>query len=157
MNKSKCLRSLESYGITEKDFDKTKKELSKQFGKEASDSDTAWKIFNILLMQNFRDFHKLKMLYYSMALFLNEEGKDHFAMSQQSRKMSIMKYRQDGDIIKGVEILAKNSCDECKKLNGKKFTFKEALEKMPIPCKDCTHKIYDKTRGFCRCGYVAVV
>lgn len=33
------------------------------------------------------------------------------------------------------------------------MTIEEALEKMPIPCKECTHTISDNKKGFCRCMY----
>jgi len=59
--------------------------------------------------------------------------------------------------IKKVQIFTQqeNSCEACRQLENKVFTIEEALEKMPIPCKECTQKLYDEKRGFCRCSYVA--
>lgn len=39
------------------------------------------------------------------------------------------------------------SCVECRKLEGKKFTIQQVLAQMPLPVKGCTHE-----RG-CRCCY----
>lgn len=156
--RNKWLSILSQYGITEKDFDIHKGKLSKKFGQEARNRDVIWSIFNELLIKKNKDLNSLKMIYYEMALFLNEEGKDCFAVLQQSHKMELMKFKQDG-FVKKVRILTagKDSCEACRQLENKVFTIEEALEKMPIPCKECTHKLYDEKRGFCRCCYVAEI
>ena len=155
--RNKWLSNLKQYRITEKDFGIHKDKLSKKFGQEASDRDVIWSIFNELLTK-IRDLHSLKMIYYEMALFLNEEGKDCFTVLQQSAKMELMKFKQEG-FIKKVRILigGEDSCEACQRLKNKVFTLEEALENMPIPCKECTHKLYDEKRGFCRCCYVAEI
>ena len=96
------------------------------------------------------------MIYYEMALFLNKEGKDCFSVLQQSAKMNLMKFKQAG-VVEKVRILTvgEDSCKACRLLENKVFTIEEALEKMPIPCKECTHKLYDEKKGFCRCSYLA--
>ena len=50
-----------------------------------------------------------------------------------------------------------NSCEACRKLDGKVFTIEKALEEMPIPVIECTTNMYDKNRGFCRCCYIVVI
>jgi hypothetical protein len=154
-----CLKNLENIGIKIKDNDfKTKKrELSIKFGKEAKSSDVIWGLFNELILK-MKDLHSLKMIYYEMALFLNKLGKDCFAVLQQSAKMELMKFKQDG-FIKKVRILTagEDSCEACRWLENQVFTIEEALEKMPIPCKECTYKLYDEKRGFCRCCYAAEI
>jgi len=154
--RNKWLRNLEQYGIIEKEFDIHKDKLSKKFGQEANDRDVIWSIFNELLTK-IRDLHSLKMIYYEMALFLNEEGKDCFTILQQSAKMELMRLKEEG--IKKVRILtaSEDSCEACRRLENKIFTIEEALEKMPIPCKECTYKLYDEKRSFCRCCYVAEI
>lgn len=37
------------------------------------------------------------------------------------------------------------------------MSLEEALEKMPVPCKECSHTISDNKRGFCRCMYSLIV
>ena len=79
------------YGISEKEFNKHKKILSNKFGQVPNDHDLIWSIFNNLITKN-SDLHTLKMIYYQMALFLNEEGKDTYDMLKQSIKMELMRY-----------------------------------------------------------------
>lgn len=151
------LRLLDEVGISENDFIKrTHKSIE-----EASDQeikDVVWAGYNQLALKYAKsnDFGALKTLYYRMALFLNEERKDFFQILQQSAKMDLLSYRQS-EVVKKVEILTcgENSCESCQRLAGKKFTIEEALEKMPIPNKECTFKLYDENRGFCRCCYIA--
>ena len=151
------LKNLENFGIKDNDFINKRIELSKTFGKEAKSTDVIWGLFNELILKT-KDLNSLKMIYYEMALFLNKEGKDCFSVLQQSAKMELMKFKQEG-FVKKVRILTagEDSCEACRRLENKVFTIKEALEKMPIPCKDCTRKLYDEKRGFCRCCYVAEV
>lgn len=151
------LKNLENYGIKDRDFISEKRELSKKFGKEAQATDVIWGIFNELLLKT-KDLHSLKMIYHDMALFLNQQEKDCFKVLQQSVKMELMKFKNEG-FVKKVSILTagKDSCEACQRLGNKVFTIKEALEKMPIPCKECTHTLYDEKQGFCRCCYVAVI
>jgi len=155
--RNKWLNNLKQYGITEKDFHIHKDKLSKKFGQEASGQDVIWSIFNELLTK-IKDLHTLKMIYYEMALFLNEEGKDFFTVLQQSAKMELMQFKKE-EFTKKVRILTagEDSCEACQRLENMVFTIEEALEKLPIPCKECTRKLYDKTRGFCRCCYVAEI
>ncbi len=151
------LKNLENFGIKDNDFLNKRRELFKKFGKEAESTDVIWGLFNELILKT-KDLHSLKMIYYEMALFLNKEGKDFFQFLQQSAKMELMKFKQEG-FIKKVRILTagEDSCETCRRLENMVFTIEEALEKMPIPCKECTHKLYDKERGFCRCCYVAEI
>jgi hypothetical protein len=146
------LKNLENYGIKDKDFIKKRRELSKKLGKEAGSTDVIWSLFNELKLKT-KDLHTLSMIYYAMALFSNKEGKDSFTLLQQSAKMKLMDYKQRG--VKKVKILTggEESCEVCRRLENKVFTIKEALETMPIPQKECTHKLYDKKRGFCKCEY----
>jgi hypothetical protein len=62
MNLNKYLKSLEGYGVSKKNFDKKKKELSKRFKKDASDNDVIWSFFNELILKTSGDLHKLKII-----------------------------------------------------------------------------------------------
>jgi len=151
------LKNLQNFGIKDNDFINKRRVLSKKFGKEAKSTDVIWGLFNELILKT-KDLHSLKMIYYEMALFLNQEGKDCFSVLQQSAKMELMEFKQEG-FIKKVRILTagEDSCEACRRLENKVFTIEEALEKMPIPCNECTHKLYDEKRGFCRCCYLAEI
>ena len=147
------LGMLKSYGVDEKDLSKYKE---KEGG---SDRDAIWSIFNELIERYAKknDLQNLKMVYYQMALFLNEEGKDFFKIRQQSSIMELKQFQKEG-FVKKVKILASDeSCEACKKLKNKIFTINEALEKLPIPCAECTHIMDNGKRGFCRCLYNSVI
>lgn len=84
-----------------------------------------------------------------MALFVDEEGKNPFECLKLSAEMKlrcfkIYKYTH-------VKILSIGGCDSCKRLNGKAYTIDEAIEKMPIPNKNCSY-CFNKY-SFCRCAY----
>lgn len=49
----------------------------------------------------------------------------------------------------------KEACPICRKMAGKRFTIEEAVQTMPLPCKECTTEI-DAVKGYCRCRYFAV-
>ena len=151
------LKKLEDFGIKNNDFIKKREELSERFKKEVKSTDIIWGLFNELILKT-KEPHLLKTIYYEMALFLNEEGKDCFTILQQSVKIELMRFKQEG-FIKKVQILTagKDSCKACQYLENKIFIIEEALEKMPIPCKKCTHKIHNSKMGFCRCCYLAKI
>lgn len=146
----KWVQVLGDNGISEQNYFKRFKEACENRGMIISHSDFIWSMFKYLISET-QEAHKLKVLYYSMALFLREEKKDFFKVLQESKKWELLYYKEGG-YIKKVEILAsKDSCETCKKQGGKIFTINKALDVMPIPCKDCSH--YD---NFCRCCYISV-
>jgi hypothetical protein len=79
----------------------------------------------------------------------------HFDIETASRmllfystnKQNLARYKAD-DIIKKVEILTTdNSCNECQKFNGKKFS----LDRVPeLPHEKCSHEMG------CRCTYIPI-
>lgn len=153
---SKFINNLSSFGLSKKDFEKEKELLSKKFKQTANDSDILWSLYNKLVMKT-SDKHKIKSLYYEMALFLNYEGKDYSRVRQESERMELMSYKELG-VVKKVEICkTDSSCEECKKMQGKVFTLDEALEKMPIPNSNCSFNFTRKGKPFCRCTYLPVV
>lgn len=141
--------------VGEEEFFSHQEKLRKRFGQEPNDSDVAWSVLNGMILKT-RDLQQLKMIYYSMALLLNAEGKDCKQVSQESRKMELMSYKQSS-VIEKIQIMASNnSCNACKKQNKKMFTIEQALKEVPIPCKDCTYILFDNMKPFCRCLYSGV-
>lgn len=64
-------------------------------------------------------------------------------------KSHIAQHKENSDVIKSVEILtAPDSCDECKKFAGKRYSLNNLPE---LPHEKCTHK------NGCRCTVVPVV
>lgn len=109
-----------------------------------------------------KDYQNLSSLYYSMAFFLHEfnldRGYNHdtFPLLYESRKMYLMyckNLEKQLGFKQRVQILTYGkgyACDKCSEQEGKKYTIDEALEKMPIPVKNCVN-------GFCFCFYVEVL
>lgn len=150
--KDRWLTDLQKFGIKEHDFNDRKEQFFKKTGIRNNDNDVIWSFFNELLYENHGNFNQLQMLYYKMALFVHEEGKDNFYLLEECAKASLNRMEFESDLVFIVEVVAcSNSCDTCKKSNGLKMTIADAFKTMPIPCKECNH-----STGFCRCFYCAV-
>lgn len=150
MNLNKWMKNLERYGIVNKQFEKEKKELSKRFGKEASDKDVIWSLFNKLISKYINNFNHLSQIYYEMVLFLDEEGRDSYDMRYQSTRMQLLDFKQKG--VKEVRWLAsagERTCKKCESLNGKIYSMELALKEMPLPLKDCKN-----LDDGCRCCWI---
>jgi hypothetical protein len=150
--KERWLAEIVDYGGTADDFYKRKEEYFLKSGIENNDKDVLWSMFNELLITNAKDVNLLGRIYYSMAIFLHQEGKDNFKLLQLNAKTVLDSFQLCGFEFK-VEILgSSDSCDACKIMNGKIISMEEAYL-LPIPCRECTHRI-----GFCRCffGLVAI-
>jgi hypothetical protein len=50
-----------------------------------------------------------------------------------------------------------DACEACKELAGKQLTVNQALQELPLPCKDCTYDAREDKAGWCRCGYRPVL
>lgn len=127
--------------------------------------DAEWRRLNGELQKfmKLNDFYGLGLIYYEMADFLKDEGKDNAYLLELGYKMKLrfqnnelLNYKKSG-VCTGVEIIAvtnspeNNSCDACLQLDGKIFPIEEALLKNPLPVKNCNHKYG------CRCTYGPVV
>lgn len=149
--KYKGFHYLESYGITKDEFIKRKDEYYLKFGIENNNNDVVWSFFNELLIKNVNDVDRLRMIYYTMAVLLHQEGKDNFKLLQLSAKAtldSLQLRNQSSNLVFNFEIMGcRDSCDNCKKMDGKIISMEEAYL-LPVPCRECTHSI-----GFCRCTY----
>lgn len=145
--KSKIKRKLEYFGLLENEYDFQKVKLAKEFGFEPKYFDVMWSTLNAKTLEliKTRNLQRLSSLYYSMAWFLNEEGKDFFHVLKQSSKVELENIKA-----KEVKIMSVGGCPSCKKLDGEVFTVEEALNKMPIPNKNCSNIEYN---NFCRCRY----
>lgn len=151
ISQNKIINELLKFGVTKEDFFKRKEELSNKSKVIDNDNDTFWSLCNELLIKSAYDYNKLRTIYYSMAIFLNQEGKDNFKLLQESARATLNQFSLS-DLQINVEINGcSDSCDDCKKLNGKIISMDEAYSELPIPCKACSHSI-----GFCRCFYIAV-
>jgi hypothetical protein len=153
MNIEKYKKRLEHYGLNENSFQEGKSKLSKRFKHEAADNDVIWFLYNSLITNNIRNLNMLQMIYYEMSVFLDEEGKNSFQIRQLCSKMELSRYRELG-IEKVTPLPAKDSCRECKKLQGKIFSISRALKEMPLPYKKCSRRLQNDKYAFCRCCWI---
>lgn len=144
----------------QEEFYREKELLKKRFGgKEPSISDIKWGLWNKRAGEAMKksDFSALSGIYFQMALHMHESGKDSLDLQRQAQKMKLMQDKTS-DVIKGVEIFSNNGCEECKQMNGKKFTIQKALEIMPLPISSCTNKLNKNApSGWCRCTFLPIV
>jgi len=104
-----------------------------------------------------KNYRVLSGIYFEMALQRHKEGKASLEIQLQSTRMDLYAYRNDG-VAKKVKILADVGCKECRKHNELILDIEDALEKMPIPVKQCEHKINKKAPdGWCRCSYLPII
>ncbi|RJO59584.1 hypothetical protein C4546_01780 [Candidatus Parcubacteria bacterium] len=143
----------------EEEFYQEKEILQKRFGKVPSVSDIKWGLLNKRAGEAMKksDFSALSGIYFQMALQKHEEGKDCHMEQAQAQKMQLMALKQN-DVVGRVEIFSKDGCEECQKLNGKKFSVEEALKYNPLPVIHCTHKLNKNApSSWCRCTYLPIV
>lgn len=122
--------------------------------------DERWKRFNEQLNDQMRanDFFGLGTTYYTMASFLEKEGKDPSAMRQKGYEMKLLFHKNQlnnafsSDVVREVEVFSTpDGCELCFKTNGKMYSVTEALLTNPLPVEGCTHKYG------CRCSYSLVI
>lgn len=157
----KWIINLAQFGIKKNDFKFQKNEMLKKSNKTPRDKDVIWSLLNRLNAEYIKknDYGSMSRVYYNMALFLGEEGKDFFVMLQESAKMRLLEIETETkDIGKRIKVRintgGEGSCENCRKLEEKVFTLKEAMEQNPIPYKECTYKMFGGAKGFCRCLYL---
>lgn len=148
--KYRGFHNLENFGVTKEEFIKRKYEHYLKHGIENNNNDVIWSIFNELLFKNATDFNRLRQIYYTMAVLLQQEGKDNFKVLQLNAKATLDSFQLSNLELKVQIVGCSDSCETCKKLNGKIMSMEEAYL-LPVPCRKCTHRI-----GFCRCLYCAV-
>jgi hypothetical protein len=145
---SRWIRTVKDMGATDEDIQKTKDILRTRFGFEPPFRDVIWSLFN-------ESSKRGDMPYYTMALFLDEEGRDPSKMLAIDHKMKLKQLKTMG-VVKTVKILSAGdqSCVACKEHTDKIFTIEEATKNPVLPCKNCTYHMTENSKyGFCRCSY----
>jgi len=101
-------------------------------------------------MGQVKDYHKLSEKYYEVALLLNKSQLPHIKELTEASKNELLHYQQEG--LEKVVIIG-TDCDACKNQNGRILTVAEALEKMPLPHKECSYVLHKSSVPFCTCCY----
>ena len=122
----------------------TRQLLTQDWGRGASAGDAAWRLLNELGVTT-PDHHSRGMIYFQMARYLWEDGRDHLAMARESRKMELLNWEKavrNGLLHDSVRVVVitcgEMSCPACQTLAGREFTLKLALAQSPIPVPDPT-------------------
>jgi len=154
------LKGISTFDVSEVGFFRERQELAERFGRQPNSGDVLWSLYNRLA----HDFAASgatppPFLYFLMAHFLYDEHKEFRHLLEQSHRMELLRFKEDGWVEKVSIITAGDaSCEACQKLDGKVFTVDEALDQTPIPCKECTFDFGGTGQsGWCRCLYGAVV
>ncbi len=150
------LRRLEQFGVTEADFATQKRVLAGRVGEKASDRDVIWSLFNTAVTKT-HELGMLKFLYYTMALFVDEEGRDATYLLKESARTELLMYREGGRDRIRISTARERSCDSCRNLEGQTVAIEQAFDSMPIPNKDCAFHLSSAEWAFCRCTYFPVV
>jgi len=145
------LDAVAEFAITREEFDRHREELSSRFGTRASVNDTAWGLLNALVGRV--DGSTLPHVYWQMARLVSEEGKDPKPYLREAARQQLLSLRNSGARFSSgarfVQVFNCNDpwvCSGCRALEGKRWTFDEALLRMPIP-DSCTEP------SGCRCWY----
>lgn len=138
----------------------TQIDLDNKFGQRASLGDVAWGVANKMLAEGIGngDEGLLQTVYFQMAIFLNQTGKDHREIMNINSELQLKQYK-NSNVVKSVQVLTTDdSCSACKALNNKIFSIKEARDQKVLPCRECTYGIDEKVKyGWCRCCYSPVI
>lgn len=149
--RNKTIRHAEAIGLSEDDFRHAEAGLASDWGFDPSPGDVFWRLANqqTQVAMVSADWHQLSMIYLTMGLHLHDEGRDHTRLRHQSNDAKVRDYQATNTeygIGHGVQALANACCDACRKLDGRVFSFEEALSSSPLPPDDCT-------RDWCNCGW----
>jgi len=147
------LKGISTFEVREADFFRERDELAERFGRQPASGDVLWSLYG-RLAYDFGAAGKLPppLLYFLMAHFLYDEGREFRHLLQQSHEMELTEYRES-PFVEKVRILTGGdaSCEACQQLEGKVLTLDKASELMPIPCRECTFELHPGKPGWCRC------
>ena len=141
--------------LTERDYERSRARLAKQWKFEPSPADIAWAAMNDAVMRT-RDLNSLSNIFFAKALFLHAEGRDCSYARRKSLEFELRHMQQQG-FVKKVRIIATGCCEACMWQHDRVLTIRKALKTMPIPCNDCTVKVYGREAeySYCRCASIA--
>ncbi len=153
--REESLRTLSQFYLGEMDLKMRMRQMSIASGKEPLEWIAALEILKDNIIKTEHPDLKLRM-YQGMVDLLAKVGEkdDMFTIQQIIARYNLKSFKDLG--FERVEVeCAKDACPTCQKMAGKRFRIDEAMEPMPIPCRDCTNDV-DAVRGYCRCRYFAI-
>ncbi|MFQ5807023.1 MAG: hypothetical protein ACE5I3_11300 [Phycisphaerae bacterium] len=141
---------LAHYGITNDAAARKRDELTANLGRKPNRIEVIQALYDDLLAH--ADPRQRSSMYIGLAVEYHLAGLDPFPIKQEIARATLAGFHG-----RHVRILSSKGCEACRALNGRVLTVDEALEQMPIPCRDCTYGISDtEPFGWCRCMYISV-
>ena len=132
---------------------------------DRDERDKKWATLNRQVRQAYEssDFHSASMAHFQQALLLFEEGRiDHHPSAQLSRQDEV-RYHRGNAVNLGytkVQVVSQGdaACPACHALDGREYTFDQAIDQMPIPVRECeTQADKNPHGGWCGCSYSPVL
>lgn len=154
--RAEALRTLSQFQLGEMDLRMRMRQMSMTMGEEPTEWMAALEILRDNIIKTEHPDLKLRM-YQAMVDLLAKVGRkdDLFIVQQIIARYNLKSFKDIG--FERVEVeCAKDACPTCQRMAGKRFRIDEAMETMPIPCRDCTTEV-DAVKGYCRCRYFAIL
>lgn len=109
--------------------------------------DAIWSLCNEYLLENQKilNFENIRALYSYMANVRFSQGKTTSQFVKRKLYFDLLQKKKDGNSLV-IVISGYDSCEACKKLDGKEFDIDEAIKNQPLPPKECTC-------SHCMCSY----
>lgn len=149
---------IDDFKLTPESFESEYNEtILKRGDSNQTKRDFIWRCFNELLgiyAKAIKDeeemYKKQKEINMKMWDFLKDEGRDIRTVRKQSNNLDLLIFRarnEKSSYHVQVEIIAKNCCNHCDKIDGKTLDIKEAIDLQLLPYSQCIRN------GGCICGY----
>jgi len=118
-------------GITE--------QLIFEYRQKSTDLHTAlWSICEEFLLENIKskNFENIKTLYLEMESILILQKKSPNQIVKKRLYYDLLNMKQQNSLIV-IIVSSYDSCDACKKLDGQEYDIDDAIQKQPLPPKNC--------------------
>lgn len=149
------LKELSRFGLNEDDFFRCRAILTdKHKGEAPKDEQVILKLYKGLLKQC-EGHGETAEVQESISKFQRDVGMDSFE-ARKAWAIATLQNLLKGKITRAVKIKVQgDACEHCAKLADRVYRLEEAIEKLPIPCPECTKKRHPKdAHSACRCEYV---
>jgi hypothetical protein len=144
--------------IPESTLLQTRQALSRQVGREVTIEETVRGLVTSRVADA-ASWHERKMLYFALARYLWENGRDCRIAREDAVRAEIKDCKESiaGYGFRKVRLRvigSFDSCPSCRRVADRAFSLVDAETKMPLPIHSCTYgTTIDQPIGWCRCMY----
>jgi hypothetical protein len=153
--RAESLRTLSRFYLGEMDLSMKMRQMSVVSKKEVPEWMAALELLRDHIIKTEHPDLKLRM-YQGMVDLLAKFGQEEDMRTIQEiiARFNLKSFKDLG--FEKVEIeCAQDACPACRKMAGKRFLIDEAMDSMPVPCRECTTE-KDAVQCYCRCRYFAI-